>query len=546
MTTADYIFTKSDEAAVAEGCYLDIERAERAIAWIERTFSVTLYRWQRDILFRYFSWRRPDGRYRFIKINVWIPKKNGKSWLVAALIVYKLFELRNARVFSAAVNAKQAGVVLDQAITILKGSSKIRVMMRPRTGKIRAFNSPFRREIIVDVTGSRYLSLADSPDAADGLIPDVQVFDEIHRMKNRTVDILDGNSANSPNCLKVTISTAGSGDKTHRSWQRYEYTKKVLAGEIVDTQLLAIVYECPNAAALKGEAIYDLDLLTACNPVLAEVPEKREQAMREIAEAREIRNDAYWRRFRLGQWLAQDGESYIGADEYATCEVDSIGNNILAVADCFIGLDKSGGVWDFHGITALYMLGDGRVYEKHFTFAGADRLEEMGERDDQDYNVHVDAGNLIAIPADAVTDEFLYGWFKANLAKHRIKKIVGDPYAASYLLERWKADGFDVVTVQQSNNRMLTPVIEDYADRIRQKRIIHTLNALYVWQLSCARAFTTAKDCKKIVKTGSTVTGKGGSGHIDNVDALINALAALRAAEIETAAHGNSTGIVIG
>jgi phage terminase large subunit-like protein len=534
---------KSDAAAIAEGCYWDEEKAEAALRWLEATLAIRLYRWQRDLLRLYFGWRRTGGGYRFNRINLWIPKKNGKTWLIAALVGYKLFELTHARIYSAAYCASQAKLVMDELLKICKKSPKLSRLMKPRTGKLQGFCTPFRRNFTNKITGSVYYALADNIPANDGIIPDVLIIDEIHRMKNQQVDVIDGSTSNNPDALKVVLSTAGSGDKTHRSWQAYQYTKKVLAGTVIDTQLLAIVYECPDAAKLKGEDIYDLDRLVACNPVLQEVPEKREQAAKELAEAREKRNDNYWRRFRLNQWVAQDGDTYIDAAIYDAAEDD--GPFHIEGADCFVGLDKSGGVWDLTGLTALFPGEDGRVMEKHWTFAVADRIADMGQRDDRDYSRYVSAGELILIPPDAVVDEWLYVWSRSEFAKYRVKRIAADPYAAAYLLERWKADGYDVVAVQQSNNRLLTPVIDDYAERVRQGRIIHPKNDLVAWQFSCSRAFTTAKDQKKIVKAGSTVTGKGGAGHIDNVDSLLNSLAALRVAEIEQAAYQDAGTAVV-
>ena len=65
-------------------------------------------------------------------------------------------------------------------------------------------------------------------------------------------------------------------------------------------------------------------------------------------------------------------------------------------------------------------------------------------------------------------------------------------------------------------------------------------------QLSCSRKITTAKDVSKIVKAGTSRKGSGGKGHIDNIDSLINALAALRVDEITQAAYGNDSGITVG
>jgi phage terminase large subunit-like protein len=280
--------------------------------------------------------------------------------------------------------------------------------------------------------------------------------------------------------------------------------------------------------------------------VLQEVPAKREQAAKEVEEARRMRNDAYWRRFRLNQWISEDGDAYLDGEVYAACEVEPIGEDKLAGAECYVGLDKSGGAWDFTGLTALFPMEGGRVYERHWTFAHADRIADMAERDDLDYSPYVEAGELVLIPAEAVADEWLYEWATATFANYRVKQIAGDPYGAAYLLERWKADGHEVVAVQQSNNRLLSPVIQDYAERVQQGRSVHPPNGLVSWQVACTRAITTAKDCKKLVKAGSSAKGSGGTGHIDNVDALINALAALRAVEIETAAYGASGGAVVG
>jgi phage terminase large subunit-like protein len=541
----EHVRTASDTAAIAERCFFDGEKADRALAWIERTFAITLYQWQREILRLYFGWRRADSSYRFTRIYVWVPKKNGKSWLMSVLLGYKLFELRHARIYSVACNAKQAKLVMDELIKICKKSPPLsRRMIGPKR-TLRAFLSPFRRDFTNDLTGSTYEALADNKDANDGIIPDVLVFDEIHRMKNAQVDVVDGSTSNSPSALKIIISTAGSGDKTHRSWEKYDYTKKVLSGEVIDTQLLPIVYECPNAAELKGDAIYDLDVLTACNPVLQEVPEKRDAARREIEEAKEARNYRHWRRFRLNQWLPEDGETYIDAETYDECEVTPAAARIPDGAECFIGIDKSGGAWDFHAITGLFLLDDGRVCERHWTFAAADRLEDMAAADRRDYSLAVEAGELILIPAAAITDEWLFDWMLTTFAPYKVARVAADPFNAGNLLERLTARGWDVVAVRQSNNALLSPVICDYAERLHQGRIIHPKNALYSWQLSCARTFTTAKDTRKLVKVGSSVTGKGGTGHIDSVDALINALAALRARELERAAHGASSGIYV-
>jgi phage terminase large subunit-like protein len=527
------IRTRSDEAALEEGCYIDAAKADAAMAWMDRHLGVTFYEWQSDLLWDYFAWRRPDGGYRFRTVSVWIPKKNGKTFVIAPLVDYKSFELRDAHIYSVAYNAKQAGIVCDTAIKLLKKSPTLGKQVRAK--KIKCFFSPYRREIDNKITGTVYEALADNIQGNDGLIGKMLVVDELHRMKNALYDVVKGCIKNIPGALEVIISTAGSGDKTQRAWEKYSYAKDVLEGRVIDTSILVVIYE--NLEPLKDpNQLYSLEAVLKANPTIAEDAEKRAEVERDLIEARRLRNDNWWRRFILNQWVSADGEAYVQADEYAACQVEPVEAEQLASASCYVGIDR-GGTWDLSGVTILYEADDGRIYEEQYSFAGEDRLPFMAEKDDVDYTPYVERGELIVYPADAVVDEWLANWLKDKLSGLNVQKVGADPNKAAYICETLTAAGYDVVHVQQNNNRLLSPVIEDYMERVRQRRLIHPANSLYDWQLSCANRMTTAKDSVKIVKKGSNYLGKGGSGHIDNVDSGINALAVLRAEEIKRAAN---------
>ncbi len=174
--------------------------------------------------------------------------------------------------------------------------------------------------------------------------------------------------------------------------------------------------------------------------------------------------------------------------------------------------------------------------------ASADRLPLQAERDDKDYSAYVDSGELTVMPADAVADKWIAEWLMRELRGFNVRAIAADPHWCQYICETLASDGHNVVHVNQAALRLLTPVIDDYAERVRQKRLLHLPNALYDWQLTCANRITASKDTCKVVKRGSNVRGSGGSGHIDNVDAAINALAVLR--NDESQGQGGS-GIVV-
>ena len=66
--------------------YFDERKSRQNVAWMEDRFNIKFYKWQKDLLERYFGWRRKDGSYRFRRVQCWIPKKNGKALALGTLI----------------------------------------------------------------------------------------------------------------------------------------------------------------------------------------------------------------------------------------------------------------------------------------------------------------------------------------------------------------------------------------------------------------------------------------------------------------------------
>lgn len=526
------MLTKSDEVAISEGCYFDRGLAHRTVRWIEKKFAFHFYKWQRHILLLYFGWRRGDGGYRFTLVIIFIPKKNGKTTLIAPLVGFKLFELKQGRIYSAACAAKQAKVLMEQLLKIFEKAPAIAKKMIGRKATIKAFCNDFRRHVTNTKTGSRYEALAKNIKATDGMIPDFLVVDEIHVMDNAQVDVVMGGTSNNPDATTVIISTAGSGDKTHRSWQKYDWAKKVISGEIIDTTCLPIIHECPDDPQTADE-IFDINRLLACNPRMREDPKALKSAIAEAEKARHERKYTWWLRYRLNKWLADDGVPYVDPDseEYTKATVAMEDDELRAAPMCFAGLDR-GQSWDFTALAMQFHLADERVYEVHYTFAPADCIKAMAEKDGIDYRQFIETGELELIPIGVVHDEWLTNRIREILQPFNVKALAADPYMAAFIMESLKIDGIDVFKITQSNNRLLTPVIDDYEIMIRQGRLLHRSNRLYDWQLRHCRKINASKDTFKLVKANTNSQGHGGLGHIDNVDAAINARAVARAHEV--------------
>jgi len=97
---AEFIVTASDVAAVEAGYGWDPAAVDHVLRFagtlrdpMNADKPYRLLAWQLHETRRLFGWRRPNGRRRFTRLNVWIPKKNGKtSWLAFLALVMLLVD----------------------------------------------------------------------------------------------------------------------------------------------------------------------------------------------------------------------------------------------------------------------------------------------------------------------------------------------------------------------------------------------------------------------------------------------------------------------
>ena len=140
--TFDPVRNPSDTLAVEQGCYFDEARGARACDFIERFCKqskgkwggkpIELIDWERDLVMRMFGWRRVDGTRRFRSVYVEIPKKNGKSTLVSALVIYlQLDDDEGApEVYLNAVDREQANIVFEEACRMVEASPGLSKRLR--------------------------------------------------------------------------------------------------------------------------------------------------------------------------------------------------------------------------------------------------------------------------------------------------------------------------------------------------------------------------------------------------------------------------------
>ncbi len=145
--------------------------------------------WQRRVLTSYFAGRRETALI--------VPKKNGKSSLLASIALYHLLVTPFADVIAVASSRDQAGLILNAIDGFIQRSPALRARLK-RT----------RREIRDPKTSGRIRILSSDSDTCDGERPTLALVDELHRHRDEELYSILRDGLGPRHGQLITISTA--------------------------------------------------------------------------------------------------------------------------------------------------------------------------------------------------------------------------------------------------------------------------------------------------------------------------------------------------
>ena len=258
---------------------------------------------QRDILGDLFE-RRPDGRRRYRRGLLGLPRKNTKSYIGSVLALFGLIAdgEHGAEVYSVAGTRRQAHIVFDEARKMVRADPAL--SEAEAEGKIKVY----RDAIEFIPTGSVYRVLSAEAGANEGLNPSLVVFDEVHVQPDWSLwDVMTLGSGTRTHPLTLGITTAG-WDLESLCAELYEYGKSVASGEVEDEAFYFRWYEPSDPEVDHG----DPRAWAECNPALAEGILDYEDF---ITAYNGTRENAF-RRYRLNQWTSTE-DAWIAPDVWA-------------------------------------------------------------------------------------------------------------------------------------------------------------------------------------------------------------------------------------
>jgi phage terminase large subunit-like protein len=111
--------------------------------------------WQRYVLGEIFGRLKPDGTRQHRQAYIEIPKKNGKSTLLAGIALYMLVAdgEAGAEVYGAASDREQAGIIYREAASMVRSSpalSKVLEVLDSRKTIVHRGSNSFYRVLSAD------------------------------------------------------------------------------------------------------------------------------------------------------------------------------------------------------------------------------------------------------------------------------------------------------------------------------------------------------------------------------------------------------------
>jgi phage terminase large subunit-like protein len=324
---------------------------------LEQGGPLALEDFQRRMLADYF-----DGVRETL---ILIPKKNGKTTLLAALALYHLIVTPDAECVIGAASRDQATILYDQAFGFIVRSDGLQSRVVAKRGY---------REIRSRRDGGRIRVLAADVDTADGIIPTLALVDELHRHKSSDLYGVFRDGLGPRDGQMVTISTAGEHEASALGQMRSAARKLQLEREAkyVYAKAADSSFVLHEWALEAGDDVDDLQVVKQVNPASWQTVEKLAQRHSSPSTL-----PWQWQRFACGIWTgaetwwisAEDWQRLATEDRLQPGDVVALGfdgsryGDATALVACRLsdGLMQPLGVWEAPKGAALWEVPSGEV-----------------------------------------------------------------------------------------------------------------------------------------------------------------------------------------
>ena len=439
---------------------------------------IRLEPWQVFILTTVFGWVKPDGKRRFRRAYIEVPRGNAKSTLSSALALYMLAAdgEGGAEVYSLATTRDQARIVFGDAQTMARQSAGFRTRFGVGVGA---------HNLHVLARGSKFEALSAEGSTLDGLNIHFGCIDELHAHKTRTVyDVVETGTGKRDNSLLWVITTAGS----NRSGICYEirtFVTRLLDGVLADDSQFGIVYGLDDGDDWTLE-----ESLIKANPNWG-ISVRPEVLLPLQAKAMQMPSAVNnFKTKHLNEWVNAD-TAWMDMRSWDRCADQGLDIESYAGQPCWIGLDLASKT----DIAALLLVFAHLEIDGGFAVFGRYYLPEdtVHATGNSQYPGWMGSGRLTVTPGNVID----FSWIEADLvdfaSRFAIQAVAFDPFQATQLSTRMLAEGLPMIEVRPTVLNFSEPM-KTLEALVLQRKLIHDGDPVLGWMVSNVVAHLDAKD----------------------------------------------------
>jgi len=429
--------------------------------------------WQRDRVIRpLFGWKRPDGRLRYRRGCVFVPKKNGKSFLMAAVAQYLLCgHAPISDVYLAAVDRLQAREIYRVVAKFVASSPQLSKLLEVIDSKSVIRNRDH---------GNVLRCLSADAYRNEGLNGSV-IIDEIHAHKNdQLISALTYATRATPNGLVLAISTAGD-NRNSVGFQWWRDAELVLADPASNPSFLGVIY---GADPDDPRGFGDPAVWREANPSMGTTFLEEEFAADYRDALTDPRKMSRWLRYSLNVWTERDNRWFHG-DEFTRCQADP--PEPLEGRPCWVGIDLA----DHDDLTAavfLFRSPDGSFDAELLAWVPEESMIEREKKQNIPYSSWVRDGWLTVTEGSRIDQEKVHADIMTFLERHECRGVGGDPYHLDWIATKMQSDGIEVHKIRQSigyltgPSKMLEDLVKSGKIRYRSPIMSWASNNVCIWE----------------------------------------------------------------
>ena len=366
--------------------------------------------WQREILNDIFELRK-DGRRRYRRGLLMMPRKNGKSILASGIALYSLFTEMGAEVAIVAGDRAQARIVFRECARMVELDPILSRKLHT-----------LRDVIEYPETGSVLRVLSADASRAEGYNFSTVIFDEVHiQPDDRLWATVNLGSGARRNPLVLGISTAGAKINTRGAfslcYSLWQYGQRIKTGEVDDPTFYFQWFAAPEALEWNSA-----EAAAAANPAYGDFLDPEDFT----AAARSLPRDEYETK-RLNRWVTSS-ESFLPQGVWEACE------------DKALTLDKADPI----------VLGFDGSFSNDSTAIVACRISDKALFVLGHWERGIDEALTWRVPVEEVEAAMT-----GICLSHEVKEIVCDPFRWQRSMEVWQQMGLPVVEFPQTPGRMV-------------------------------------------------------------------------------------------